>query len=686
MPLDGSGCDGGADNEALSLIANSIERIPVSREEFENKLGVPVFRSPSVVAAHAPADNESAVYQFPGGNSALCKLICLETATTETSSKCKKKKSLHASIQKCLEKWSRKQKRGIKFLPTDNNRPQNSEENLLNPRVLLDQYVRKVGGSSGVGDNDVQSGEEKSNNTREAGAYLGCGLLPERSPTSHNHSFALYHSGRLFEGEICCGNSGRSCSSHSYSNNSATEAVLQCAASLYYELWYFHTIQAKDVSRAYGFAVTANSSGSTGAATVWVTLLLLEKPRAGPIGGRYPLFEYTKRYDLVSDNEKERENITNNQNGEAAVLDDLGHFLLCPSLPCPFLDAPNLNKSTLHTSSPGYMLLPLTHQPQFTSIRFTKASCELSLQVVPTITGSLVIRCKGAQSVMHLLQLGNSGTGTKEENDMSELLANFEHVLDDSNNTKNMNDDDEWYVKYKTPSFGPFWDTAKIAINGTRSLLLHRQSSSLKKRHGTTKVATADQVRQFTLQEWLRMYPIDSLITQSLSITVMKSMGVLFTGRNQLSWEAYQLEFASLMKGTLYFQSFSNNLIHGDINEGNVLYDADAEAGSRLKMIDWDEALRGRPCHRQISSREERLRYPMELVTFPDQYTKQQLLHLFQKITRKHYCDDDPQTKDVVNDLLASMECEGKQYTSFLSRASVDARFKALLHFCSRSA
>ena len=683
MPSAGSGSDEYSDSEAPSLIANSIDRISVSREEFEKILGVQVFRSPS--------DKECAVYQFPGGNNALCKLICLETTTTSRTSK---KKSLHSAIQKCIEKWSRKQKRGVKFLSTDNNaHPQTSQEDpLLNPRVLLDRYVSKVGGSISVHDDDVRRDEESHNNASSAaGAYLGCGLLPERSRTSNIHSFALYHSdGVLFEGEIlCCGNSGRSYSSSSHFSSDrapqeSTEAALRCAASLYYELWYFRNIQAKDVSRAYGFSVTATSGGSTGAATIWVTLLLLEKPRAGPIGGRYPLFEYTKRYELVSENINDRGGDTDNRKDET-VLDDLGHFLLSPTLPCPFLDAANLNNST---SSPGYMLLPFPHQPQFTPGRFTAASSEFLMQVVPTITGSLVIRCKGVQSVMHLLHLGNSSTGTKEENDIvAELISNFQETVNDSNSEKNTSDD-EWYVKYKTPSFGPFWDTAKNAINGTRSLLLRRQSSTSKKRHDITKedqVATPGQTKQFTLQEWLRMYPIDSFITRSLSITVMKSMGVLFTGRTQLSWEAYQLEFACLMKGTLYFQSFSNNLIHGDINEGNVLYDAEAGAGSRLKMIDWDEALRGRPCHRKISSEEERLRYPMELVTFPDQYTKQQLLHLFQTITRKHYCDD-PQTNAVVNDLFSRMQCEDTQCNGFLSRASVDARFKTLLHFCSRSA
>ena len=133
------------------------------------------------------------------------------------------------------------------------------------------------------------------------------------------------------------------------------------------------------------------------------------------------------------------------------------------------------------------------------------------------------------------------------------------------------------------------------------------------------------------------------------------------------------------MASTLQFQCSSGILVHGDINEGNILYDSTGRVGCRLALIDWDEALRGRPCHRQISNEEEKLRYSMELVTFPSQYTKQQLLHLSQTLIRKHY-QDHLGSKAILDEVLTDKQGENANRRGFLSRESVDARFKALLH------
>ena len=91
------------------------------------------------------------------------------------------------------------------------------------------------------------------------------------------------------------------------------------------------------------------------------------------------------------------------------------------------------------------------------------------------------------------------------------------------------------------------------------------------------------------------------------------------------------------MDRTLEFQLLTN-LIHGDINESNVLYDTNK--GHKLNLIDWDEALRTQPCHRQTLTLEEQYRYPIQLVNFPIHYTKQQLMHLLLTIIKKYYCYD----------------------------------------------
>ena len=129
--------------------------------------------------------------------------------------------------------------------------------------------------------------------------------------------------------------------------------------------------------------------------------------------------------------------------------------------------------------------------------------------------------------------------------------------------------------------------------------------------------------------------------------------------------DEFQLEFVALMQRTLQFQALTH-LIHGDIHEGNVLYNAKAIQGSRLHLIDWDEALRNQPCPRKIGCAEERLRYPPELRSFPEQYTKQQFLHLFDAIKQKYYSKE-------------NLDVSPQQDNQSLSRTAVDARFKVLV-------
>ena len=439
------------------------------------------------------------------------------------------------------------------------------------------------------------------------------------------------------------------------------------------------------MTQAFGFSVAATQK------TLWVTLLVLEKPPTGPIAGKYKLYEYTQQIDMGGKETAAKDN---------AVWDDLGQFLLSPNLPCPFWDAPLLDK---HCSSPGYMLLPKMHaatdDPNHDGGDW---------QVIPTITGSLVIRATNDYVVTQLLQFGAKTTATtttseknsnhqhndteKYSEDISSMLTSLQNLIlleigkDDKSKPSTANtrvagkDDDVWYIKFKTPPFGIFWDTAAVAINGTRSLL-QRQPLSAKNNdsshHGLLFV-----------QEWLRMYPMDShIIENSRSITIMRSVGSPFKGQEQLSWKEFQWEFAFLIKGTIYFQNLCNNLIHGDINEGNVLYDETATRGSRFKLIDWDEALRGRPCHRQITTEEERWRYPRELVSFPEQYTKQQFLHLFQTLVLKHYHSivqaDEKWKDDVLWSKFLRRNGQDKRACqngrSFLHRATVDAHFKELL-------
>jgi hypothetical protein len=185
------------------------------------------------------------------------------------------------------------------------------------------------------------------------------------------------------------------------------------------------------------------------------------------------------------------------------------------------------------------------------------------------------------------------------------------------------------------------------------------------------------------LQRWLYLYPIDSYIGQFRSITIMRSAGTKLSNimmevedgriksssssssghlrkQQKLSWNEFTYEYLNLARSTLEIQIMGNSLVHGDINEGNVMYDDEDDNDNdsdgndnevndddstntsnhnrnHLFLIDWDEATRPKPCCRKITNDEERMRYPKNLIDFPVQYTKQQLVHLFGSLIKKYY-------------------------------------------------
>jgi hypothetical protein len=81
-----------------------------------------------------------------------------------------------------------------------------------------------------------------------------------------------------------------------------------------------------------------------------------------------------------------------------------------------------------------------------------------------------------------------------------------------------------WYFKCKTPaSFGPFWDTAQVAINGTRARLLTAQKLS--------------NVQTNVARKWLFMHPCDAIINPHCHIVVVRVMGLPFRG--QIAWPSF---------------------------------------------------------------------------------------------------------------------------------------------------
>lgn len=269
-------------------------------------------------------------------------------------------------------------------------------------------------------------------------------------------------------------------------------------------------------------------------------------------------------------------------------------------------------------------------------------------------------RCENALAAVELI-----GFECVEEDyqDVKAAIAAFEDLLESDRNAS----DCVWFVKYKTPPFGEFWDTARLSIDSPRAMIHHAKDIMLK---------------HFVAKRWLHMYPIRSISSAYRSILAMRSVGVAFEGEKHLSWPDFKVEFEKMARVTLQIQNLFNSLVHGDINEGNMLYDESQPSGQRLTMIDWDEALRPRPCFRRTATNEEGLRYPEGLINFPEQYTKQQLLHLFATLVLKYYSEEMEGTEPFLFDLkeqgLFLNELLPKD-PRFLGRTVVDIRFKTMV-------
>ena len=398
--------------------------------------------------------------------------------------------------------------------------------------------------------------------SEEMRGYLGEATTPS--------SMCIYHHGILFQGQALY---------TSTSNNTSFGSILAVGALLYDQLWWFRTVQGLSVERSLGFCVTLTDQ------EVLVTLLILEVPSSIGLGERFQLYEYTQTYSMLSTTDRQ------------TPLRELGIFVLQAAQ----LDNPFMSSERLAQHSPGCMLLHLSILDQVDAAQ--------KWIVVPTMTGSLVLRCQSIEAVTELLSRA-------AVNELFEEMQNLSQQMDLKS------DECRWYVKIKTPVFGEYWDTATVAINGTRRLLLEQMKK---------KISVQDRERA---EHWLRMHPVNSLIEPHRNITILRDMGTRFEG--QLSRMDFKAEFLSLMRRVLVFQSLAH-IVHGDIHEGNMVWNEHAAPNFQLHLIDWDEALRKQPCRRKISSDLDRRRYPNELVDFPELYTKYQLINLFNHFWNQYY-------------------------------------------------
>jgi len=630
----------------LSLVEKSIKLIPLNKEEWEAKSGFSFSDVENPGRSLGTKNDSTDSLTFPT-------ISNLRKACSSTSSSTNRnhRKTLIAVLEKwILQNHTKKDDTktfGVRALTKSRGAGESADSN---PRSLLDHYVNKI-------IMEQQNDKSKSSSAANTTAALpnnppgmGCPLFPERDLS---RSLLLRCHNTLLDGEVCS-----LPSSLSTPWSPSMLSILRCVASLHYRLWYFRTIHKKDPQRAYGFAL-ASSSGNNNTnpkVTLWISLVLLEKPCIN-IGGRDPFYVYTMRYELPGSSSA-TSSTSSSPASASHILQELSKFLYLYSraLPCPYRDA-----------------LPLDN-PQKSLIR---EGCT----VMPTITGSLVIRCQNVSAVQELLNCSRPEDDDGET--IQTLLKSFVEVADSSTN-----DDEEWYIKYKTPTVGQFWDNSRVAINGPRGALLRKGKKQAAQQHPPC------------VQRWLFLHPIDSWIGNYCSITITRSSGIAFSiakKEHDLSWEDYCQEFGGLARSTLEFQTRCNSLVHGDINEGNLLYyhcsrtgcrnsigESLFPIGNRLVLIDWDEATRPKALRRKVETDEERLRYPEGLLDFPEQYTQQQLMHLFGTLAKTYYPSECQRIHNgwTRTLLFPPLSTEAPAlFTKYLSRSTVERRFNAMLRY-----
>lgn len=116
----------------------------------------------------------------------------------------------------------------------------------------------------------------------------------------------------------------------------------------------------------------------------------------------------------------------------------------------------------------------------------------------------------------------------------------------------------------------------------------------------------------------------------------MHDMGCQLKETKPASYSEFCCHYLAMMESTLLIQH-KLGLVHGDIHEGNLLYrEAVLDGECKLCLIDWDEAS-NKPTKRTVVKRQQKERYPKDLIIWPDAYTKTQLYILFRDVSKRHY-------------------------------------------------
>ena len=79
-----------------------------------------------------------------------------------------------------------------------------------------------------------------------------------------------------------------------------------------------------------------------------------------------------------------------------------------------------------------------------------------------------------------------------------------------------------------------------------------------------------------------------------------------------------------------------NMVVHGDIHQGNVIYQSTAERGHKLSLIDWDESSKKKPLERNVTKTHHKERYPESFLDDGLAFTQVQLIVLFRDIAKDY--------------------------------------------------
>ena len=156
----------------------------------------------------------------------------------------------------------------------------------------------------------------------------------------------------------------------------------------------------------------------------------------------------------------------------------------------------------------------------------------------------------------------------------------------------------------------------------------------------TATSPTAVTESKVKVKTWTKAYPAFGkfvLSSKSSVIVLMNDMGCQLTQSKPKTHSEFCLEYLSMMEETINVQKLLR-LVHGDIHQGNFVYEEAAPAGlCKLRLIDWDEASNRRPMKRNVVTKVQKERFPDNLLKDAEAYTNTQLFLLFRDISKELY-------------------------------------------------